>query len=1020
MIEIIATLQGGSTRTSLDVQETPVEFSYAIEEANDITAHRSPHSLRFTMPRSKTNDQFFSHYFEVSFGSGTFSAQQKTSVEVYDSGVVILLGVLQLHTVDSDGFEVSVLGDTADFFEAIRELSFPEVFINSDGTMDTDLDHALSGANVVDSWDVTNDITSGAVGDGVVVYPLSDWGQSADGEGSGIGYYYFQGMAGGSTPYIEGMGNGGADALIMANLKPAIQIKWLFERIAKKAGKTISSTFFSTDAFSKAYMFLATETNRVISRAVYGASVGLTANFSLFPNSISQLIFTSETGTFYDPDGLFTNGTFVAPFAGVFMFEANVIVTSPTTGGTGAYAFTLFALSETESFSHEAIFTYGVESTLIGQFSFTLGEGEEVQFLAGASNSLNNVLIYATGTNGYSYIKTLDYTASAQFVDMSENFPDFSVGTWVKEITSRFNLVMFASKEDPTVLHIEPYNDFLDASTTQKDWSGKVDIDSIKIEPTTKFQKKKVLFSDGEGEDWRNRYWQNKFGWVKGRYSYENPNEFAVDEQTVGGEFQPLRLSFIPSTSQNGITHIPNVLIPRFYDLAEAGQGVKDSKTAKPVLAYYLGEKDIGNDSQFILETETVTTFPYFTEYLESPVDTDTLSLAWGYDYPDNIDNVLINNGTTSGITMEYAFRHYWARYMNDHYSEESRILTCKAYLTPKDVNELQWNDEVFIENSFWRVIKIDNFATGGGSPCNLQLIKIIASGSFNPIGSCSSIPSTFNTNGTVNFVDASTGASVSPTRECCVNAGYTWDETDAVCFYVTGGGGGEGGGDGGGDGGGGGGNGGNPSKDDYIFNTTLSNARGNILGPLPKSSALGFNKGGVTGSTQTFPMYLTTVDATATQAKTEGGATLLPLQMGTVTLVTVDAVSVETGGPSGELGRTQTMMYQASLANIDKDARSVGSTSLINSEADAGASRSIAIIHNQASSGSTATFEIECTGEAFKYISWIIEVRLVQISIARALKRSPAFWNYDCDKGCNVLYLNSDTNDYLSFNYKD
>ena len=886
MIEVV------SNFISLDVQETPVEFSYAIQDASDITAHRSPHSLRFSMPRTKINDNFFSHYFDASFGSLSFSAQTKTAVEVYDSGVVILSGSLQLHTVDSEEFTISILGHTADFFEAIRDMSFPEVFVNNNGTLDTDLDHALNGANVVSSWDVTNDITSGSVGNGVVVYPLSDWGQSADGESSGIGYYYQQSVGLGGVTH-SGMGNGGADALIMSNLKPAIQIKWLFERIAQKAGKTIDSTFFSTPAFSKVYMFLATETNRVISRPVYGGSVGLSLDVTnLIAGWNSFLIFPNEAGNFYDPDGLFSQGTFTAPFAGVFMFEVKLILSSGTSGGTGVYTWNILADSTNVQLQESLVFTYGVESTFVVQFQFTLESGEEVIFSSGGNNADNAVIIKSTGANGFSYIKTLDYTASAQFVDMSQNFPDFTVGTWIKEIASHFNLVMYASKEDPTVIQIEPYNDFIDATTTRNDWSEKVDTDTLKLEPTTKFQKKKVLFSFGEGEDWRNAWWQNKYGWVKGRYSYENPNAFAVGEQNVGGEFQPLRLSHIPSTSQNGTTQVPDVLIPRFYDLAEAGQGVKDSKTAKPVLAYYQGEKPIGNNAQFIFETETVTTFPYFSEYNESPVDTDTLSLAWGYDYPDNIDNALINNGTTSGITTEYAFRKYWARYMNDHYSEDSRILTCKAYLTPKDINELKWNDEVFIENNFWRVIKIDNFATGGSSPCNLQLIKIINSSSFNPTEYCLSIPSTFNANGTVNFVSYLDGTSpTTPTRLCCIGAGYTWDETDAVCFYVTGGG-GQGGGDGGGgggggadggggDGGGGGSGGGNPIHDHLSLEGTTSNEKGGtVLGSIPSSMALGFSTGAVIGSTQSFAMYLTTNDATPTKAKTRDGLTLLPLPL--------------------------------------------------------------------------------------------------------------------------------------------
>ena len=74
MIEIVAKAQQGTERTSLDVQETPVEFNYKIDDLADITAKRSPHSLRFSMPRSRVNDKFFAHFYNVNLTSGSFSA----------------------------------------------------------------------------------------------------------------------------------------------------------------------------------------------------------------------------------------------------------------------------------------------------------------------------------------------------------------------------------------------------------------------------------------------------------------------------------------------------------------------------------------------------------------------------------------------------------------------------------------------------------------------------------------------------------------------------------------------------------------------------------------------------------------------------------------------------------------------------------------------------------------------------------------------------------------------------------
>ena len=139
-----------------------------------------------------------------------------------------------------------------------------------------------------------------------------------------------------------------------------------------------------------------------------------------------------------------------------------------------------------------------------------------------------------------------------------------------------------------------------------------------------------------------------------------------------------------------------------------------------------MGVEDIDNGAVFriggnIVGYEDVTTYPFFSQYNTTPVTSSSSALNWGYDWPDNIDHPLINAGITAGITNLYAVRKYWARRLHEEYSSESRIMTCKAYLTPQDINQLLWTDEIFINETFWRVVKVSNFATGGNTPCSLE-----------------------------------------------------------------------------------------------------------------------------------------------------------------------------------------------------------------------------------------------------------------------------------------------------------
>ena len=1011
MIEIVANAQTGAAVYSLDVQEVPVEFNYSIQEMRDVSYARSPHSLRFDMPMTDNNNQFFGQFYNVNFESEKFNVGVKTNVEVFDSGVVIMVGVLQLHSVNPTGkkYSVSILSEVGAFFDAVKDISFNEVFIDSNGNVDTDLDHALTAENIVDSWDITNDITSGAVGAGTIVYPLSDWGLGGN-DPQGYGFYY--------DSQGGGMGTGWAGEQLRAfNFKPSISVPYLINRIAQKAGFTFSSTFLGGTEFRHLYMFLATELDRTAGRPVYGSKVGLTGDYSI-PTAASveqnQIPFNNESAPFNDVDGLFNGGVFTAPFSGSFTFKYNLYVTSLATPDTGAFSVTVWAYKNnntTNTFeyydSQECV--YGTGSTLIGTgITIPCDIGDTVTWYAGATNVNNAVTIKETVGVNVSFVELELYTSTGLFVDVSSNFPDVTVGEWLSEILNRFNLMLYTIPEAPTVLYLDTYNNLLDAGTEQKDWSKKVDIDTINIEPTLKYQKKIVRFEDGEGDDWRNEWWQKHYGYVKGRWVQENENSFATGEQRIGGMFQPLRLAHIPSTFQNGATIIPNVLVPRLYELGWNITSIKEVVSAKPILAYYHGVQDIENGGVFrigadLVGYEDVTTYPFFSQYNTTPVTSSSVALNWGYDYPDNIDHPLINAGTTAGITNLYAVRKYWARRLHEEYSSESRIMTCKAYLTPQDINQLLWTDEIFINETFWRVVKVSNFATGGNTPCSLELVKLINSSNYNSTPLCNQAPTSFNTDGTVNFTELDTGASASPTQDCCTAFGYTWDATNSVCFWAANGGGSpnpNGGGS-------------NPSQDG-TKNLGTSNVGGTVIGDVASSDAKSLNANGILGSTQQFLMTTTTTDAASTQAEGIGGEKSLPFDPNCIYLITADIISVDTGGSAGTVGETMTLRYQATLGNTAGTSRSVGST-LISSEADAGVLRSVTINQKQNAAGEIAYWEMLCVGEVNKDITWLLDIKMLQLTFPDSTNRNTlAIWNLASEP---LITLNLSTDPYLTWN---
>tara|TARA_R110002012_G_scaffold40360_2_gene111178 strand:- start:2362 stop:5436 length:3075 start_codon:yes stop_codon:yes gene_type:complete len=1023
MIRIEASNQAGTQVRNLDVQHTPVEFNYAIQELSNISNSRSPHSLRFSMPMTDNNNKFFGEFYNVNFNSATFDAGVKTNVQVFDSGVPIMVGVLQLHKVTpfTSKYEVSVLAEVASFFDSVKDLTFEELFVTEAGLIDTDLDHALTSANITNSWDITNDITSGNVGAGVIVYPLSDWGLAvSDGdENLNTGFYHW-----GNDTQNFGMGEG-IYALTMTHLtancfKPAIRVNWLINRIAQKAGFTISSDFLTNDV-SNLYMFLATEEDRAVGRPAYASLVGLDADYTL-QSSVSTIgsfiPFEKETPAPYnDVDGLFNSGVFVAPLSATYYFQFQFVVESNASPLTGDFVLTAKVYKNYDETTENTPimggsqyqpFTYGDTQVWGGQiFSDYLETGDTLTLILEHSIGGNTVKIKQSVGDNYSFWSLLEYNTAEIFVDASSNFPDLKVGEFLTEIFNRFNLMLYTYPDAPTVIYVEPYNDILSATAEKKDWTEKIDANSIAIEPTTKYQKKTVTFEDGSGKDHKNSWWEKTYGYVKGRWIYENPNEFATGSERIGGAFQPLRLDLIPSAPTNPATQVPNVLVPRFYNLAFDTQGTKELVEAKPVLAFYHGKKDIGNDREFKVGgfqtgAVQVTQYPFFSEFSTSPVTTSTIALSWSINWGDENGHPLINAGNTPGVTNMHCFRKFWARRMHEEYSSESRVMTCQAYLTPLDVNTLRWNDEIFIKDCFWRVVKVSNFSTGQEKPANLELVKLINASDWNKTELCTSYPLSFNVDGTVNFVDLATGAAVSPTEPCCTDNGFVWDEDAGVCFWKAGT-----------TGGNGKGKGGNLAMA-QLKSVGLSMTGSKVITDIPFAEGKSMESNGIFASKNSFYMTCKTTDNANTAAASEAGMDEFDLVPNAVYMVNVDIVTVDTGGSAATLGNVMTMRYQGTIANTAGTSRSVGQT-LINSEADAGAARTITINQKQDSGGRPSYLQVLCAGETNKDITWVLDVEIVQLAFSDDSTISVgAIWNETSDP---LITLNLATNQYLTWN---
>ena len=106
------------------------------------------------------------------------------------------------------------------------------------------------------------------------------------------------------------------------------------------------------------------------------------------------------------------------------------------------------------------------------------------------TNSFDDVSIITTNSTGTTVWQLISYDGTGGFVDVSSNFPDIRVDEWLRAICEKFNIVMITKPTNPGIVYAEPWEDWWNNGTTKKDYTNKVDADSISIEPTTKYQRR--------------------------------------------------------------------------------------------------------------------------------------------------------------------------------------------------------------------------------------------------------------------------------------------------------------------------------------------------------------------------------------------------------------------------------------------------------------------------------------------------------------------------------------------------
>ncbi len=867
MIQLQA--KSDDTWYELDVPEgVSIPLTYRFADPGELVRRLAPYSGTFTLPFTNTNNSFFGHWYKVDLVNASFDTNTAVPCRLLADGLQVLTGTLQLRSVSlvDDSYECNVLGGAGDLFSQMGNTKLASVLTE-------DFTYSPTATNVTDSWG-SNDITNGGVGVGVVRVPLMDVGTTPTG--------HFYADSGVSAGLYE------ADFLKPERMPPILNIDYVFRAIMSHFGYSLTSAFFDTTAWLDLYFSTGGQNGGVTFRPFYGAKVGLSfdqflaasqSGGSYTANPI-QLNDTTSGG-FYDPDGLMNNDVpfgFRAIGDLQAVFRVGLHIQNIAAGGVSS--------------GNVFITNNGVEvwsqSVQVGAFStdpdtivvydtppLTLQSGDSLRVYWYHTNyNQGNLILKDNASTYFEFVSYASTSTGAGAVDPIAALPDITCASFVRDLVQRFNLTLIPNPSDPLNIQLEPLSDYLGSGQTL-DWTSKVDHDKpFLVKPATELRSKKVQFSDGVDKDAPNEFHQYTFGQPLGQYTFTSEDQFASGVSKNDALFGSIMATLLPKADWSG-TDNPYIVFPRLWSTQD---GVQSPVETKPKLMYWNGTRSTGVDTIFIGGTEK-SFYGQVTQFQFTPVLQNALTLQW------NVTSIQAQASIWIGQNVGEGFvKKYWSEYLNSVYSPNARVVDCNVNLDVRDINELSFDDRVFISGVYYRVIEVSGY-TAENASTKVRLQKLLEDEVvfLYPENECELTLSSLGTNGTSNWVDAN-GDAANPTQQCCEAAGYTF--SDGQCWWQFNGG-DTGPGDpdppvnpGDEDDDGNGGDGGVTPFSLYgnnhmIQNTTLQpltkdlmeeSARGTSLPRPPMGKALyGRHKGtGIGGSTQRYQLMAETTNNTA------------------------------------------------------------------------------------------------------------------------------------------------------------
>ena len=765
----------------LDLYESqPIKLTLSIEDITSADA-TSVYSRTFKVPATRGNNEFFENAWELD--SIDFDITIKKPAQILVDGSEFKTGHVRLQKIFANGdldkvdYELLFLGETRDFSSAVGELTMCQLTFTEFDWDDLPVSYDAANAaafaanigqqDVRDSWDAFPQSASLSAGyaDGDMVFPLIDHGNSYDSDGDL------------NAPAIS-IGNSGSDmsfthsgnALPAQRFKPMIRAKRIWDQIFQNTGYTYESNFLDSEQFRHMYVSAFGNQESItigVEQDVGGGGFGNASSntFQYFEqpngNNDAQSYLYCSNQVVASPNYYINTPDVTGPTGGSYF-----IAPGDAALGGAYYAFEygaqVSAAIENSDYGYTDV-DLAVQLMVVDSITASPNDPNNVTLDVGnftssgnwsssAYDSRNGGYQPQTGdifkifvTNNYSY----DVSEVGQAYWHCNAAPgpynpgrdldcEYQQIDFIKDVITMFRLVMQPDPLRPNHFIIEPWKDFIGSGDVY-DWSDKMIREKDFVsEPLFNTQSAIIEYTKQEDEDFINTFHQDNnkhaYGWLR----FDSQNELLKgkrDVEVTGIAPTPIDQIF---DTQGSTAHTnPEFILPQIYNFEDNQRLPIKPKTR---FLFYNG-----------LVTTDGTTW-WFKTGPNTYEDFQTYPLASPYEYwpitniPESpgpppveaVNTLNLNFSNDNRYYMDPApsaaygelpntlFEIFWARYISSLYNKFSRRVTAYFTLNNVDLQNLTFDDVIFIDGKYYRPEKVIDAQIGQRTAVKVQLINVL------------------------------------------------------------------------------------------------------------------------------------------------------------------------------------------------------------------------------------------------------------------------------------------------------